>query len=58
MTKHAIERTSPKGGPFIGTCRLCGRKGLTIMQSQDDCDNVRGLTEDDALLDTLKDSKP
>jgi len=28
------------------------------MQSQDDCDNVRGLTEDDALLEALKDSKP
>ena len=58
MTKHAIERTSSKGGPFIGTCRLCGRKELTIMQSQDDCDNLRGLTEDQALLEALKDSKP
>ena len=56
--KHAIERTSPKGGPFIGTCRLCGLKGLTIGNSQDDCENVRALTEDQALIEALKDSKP
>ena len=25
---HALERTSPKGGPFVGRCRLCGQDGF------------------------------
>jgi len=25
---HSLERTSPKGTPFIGTCTKCGRSNL------------------------------
>ena len=56
--KHSIERTSPKGEKFVGTCSLCGRQGLTILQSQDDCENLRGLTEDQALVEAVKGRTP
>ena len=51
---HVIERTSPKGPgqKFIGTCRLCGKTGLTFAD-REPCPNPRGLTEEQALLDSL-----
>jgi hypothetical protein len=52
--KHSLRRTSPKGGPFVGVCVLCGKQGLTIAQSQDDCANVLGKTADEVLLDAIK----
>lgn len=52
--KHSLERTSPKGGKFIGTCTLCGVAGLTIADSQKDCENVRGLTNEEAVLEAIK----
>lgn len=27
---HLIDRTSPKGLPFVGTCRFCRVEGLTM----------------------------
>ncbi len=54
MTYHAIERTSPKGGPFIGTCRLCGTPNLSTRDGFDKtCPNQRGLTAEEALLETI-----
>lgn len=52
---HTIDRTSPKGKgqPFIGTCRLCGKAGLTFADMNEPCENVRGLTEDEALLEAI-----
>lgn len=54
---HAIERTSPKGTPFIGTCRLCGKPNLLAKQALEECENVRGLTQDEALIETILDTK-
>lgn len=53
---HAIERTSPKGEgqKFVGTCRLCGRAGLTSADMKEPCENVRGLTEDEALIEAIR----
>lgn len=51
--KHHIERTSPKGAAFLGTCRLCGAANLTMADAMNDCPNVRGLSETAALLETL-----
>lgn len=55
MMKHHVERTSPKGPgqPFIGTCRLCGMKGLKASAALEDCENVRGLTAEEALVETI-----
>lgn len=52
---HSIERTSPKGAgqKFIGTCRLCGRSGLTIADVNEPCENMRGLTDDEALIEAI-----
>jgi hypothetical protein len=50
---HSIIRTSPKGGPFIGTCSRCGRTGLTVKDMGAECANVRGISDDDALLEAI-----
>lgn len=52
---HSIERTSPKGEgqKFIGTCRLCGRSGLTLADMNEPCENMRGLTADEALIEAI-----
>jgi hypothetical protein len=52
--QHAINRTSPKGGPFIGTCSLCGVTDLRISDATKYCENVRGLTEEEALLEAIE----
>jgi hypothetical protein len=53
--KHAVERTSPKGPgqPFIGTCRLCGMAGLKASAAMEDCENVRGLSSDEAMIEVI-----
>lgn len=51
---HALERTSPKGGPFIGTCRLCGKAGLRLGDALKPCENQRGLSADEALLEAIE----
>jgi hypothetical protein len=50
VSTHAIERTSPKGETFIGTCFKCGRTGLTDADMDDPCENIAGISEDDALI--------
>ena len=53
--KHALTRTSPKGAgqTFIGTCTQCGEQNLPASAVQQDCPNVRGLSEEDALIEVL-----
>jgi hypothetical protein len=53
--KHYVERTSPKGPgmPFIGTCRLCGKSGLKASAALEDCENDRGLTAEQALIEAI-----
>ena len=54
-TTHALRRTSPKGGPFIGTCYLCGRTGLAMGAALDPCPNVAGLSKSETILLALQD---
>jgi hypothetical protein len=55
MRRHVLNRTSPKGQDFIGTCALCGKKGLTIAQmNSEECENVRGLNYEQALVETIR----
>lgn len=53
--KHHVERTSPKGPgmSFIGTCRLCGMIGLKASAALEECENVRGLSVEEALVETI-----
>ena len=51
---HALERTSPLGTAFVGTCFKCGKKGLTMNDFMlDECENVRGLSQDEALIEAI-----
>jgi hypothetical protein len=54
MAGHSIERTSPKGEPFVGTCMKCGKPGLTFANMQDECENTSGMTQDEALLRAIE----
>jgi hypothetical protein len=51
---HALVRTSPTGGPFIGRCIQCGREGLKMGDALEYCENLIGLSQDDALIAALE----
>lgn len=51
--KHHINRTSPKGQEFIGTCSLCGKPDLKAKDALEDCENARGLTAEQALIEAV-----
>jgi len=53
---HAVERTSPKGvgQDFVGTCALCGKPGLTFADMREPCENVRGLSQEEALIEAIE----
>lgn len=58
MKHPLVNRTSPKGTPFIGTCAACGKPGIThSMLIGDECDNVRGMTQEQALLEAIEQEK-
>jgi hypothetical protein len=54
--KHLlVNRTSPKGQPFVGTCAACGKQNITFKElSTDECDNVRAMTREHALVEAVK----
>ena len=55
MKHPLVNRTSPKGTPFIGTCAACGKSGITFqMLPSDECDNVRGMTQEQAILEAVQ----
>lgn len=54
---HALRRTSPKGGPFLGTCIQCGEENLPSSAALKPCPNQRGLTQDDALFEVIEDEE-
>lgn len=54
---HSLRRTSPKGPgqKFIGVCTLCGKEGLTFADMATECENVRGLTSDETVIEAITD---
>lgn len=54
MKHPLINRTSPKGTPFVGTCAACGKTGLRLSAMGEDCENVRGMTQESALLEAIE----
>jgi hypothetical protein len=50
---HSLNRTSPKGHSFIGTCALCGKSDLTIGDMNTECENTRGLSQDEAVVEAI-----
>jgi hypothetical protein len=53
LDTHYVVRTSPKGGPFVGTCTRCGADGLTMKDALKPCPNPAGRTKSESLLDVL-----
>ena len=51
---HALTRTSPKGGPFIGRCDKCGQDGLGIGAPLEPCPMDVVVSDEQALLDCLE----
>lgn len=52
---HAVNRTSPKGQDFRGTCALCGQENMTMRDAmQTECLNWRGLSQDEALSEVIE----
>lgn len=55
--RHALKRTSPKGGAFVGTCLKCGLDGLTLDDmAKQQCVNPGGLNNSDTLKIALRGS--
>ena len=44
-TKHVLQRTSPKGQAFVGTCVRCGQGDLPAVAAKDPCTLARGESE-------------
>ncbi len=57
---HAIVRTSPKGEgqKFTGRCTKCGTENLGISAALADCPADDVVSDQQALLDILKEDKP
>lgn len=53
MRHPLINRTSPKGQAFVGTCAACGKTGLTGAATRGECENPRGMTNESALLEAI-----
>ena len=53
---HTLIRTSPKGPgqPFIGTCTQCGKTNLPGSAVWDECENIRGISKEQALAELLE----
>lgn len=49
---HGLERTSPKGEPFVGRCVYCGREGLPSRAALEPCD--KAPSQDQQVLDAIK----
>ena len=57
--KHALRRTSPKGGPFYGVCTQCGQSGLSLADmATEECPNQRSVTRDEALIEAILGDEP
>lgn len=54
MAHLLVNRTSPKGQPFVGTCAACGKTGITFATMREDCENVRGLTQEQAVIEAVE----
>lgn len=56
MSTHGLERTSPKGGPFVGRCVYCGADGLPMSAALEACPTAPA--QDQQVLDAIQPSTP
>lgn len=50
---HAVERTSPYGRPFVGTCSKCGEPILGMSAALLPCPMDGVVSDEQALLDMI-----
>lgn len=53
---HSLDRTSPKGQPFLGTCRLCGAQNLKAVDAEKPC--PKNNNPEQAVLDLICNPPP
>lgn len=53
MRHPLINRTSPKGQDFLGTCAACGKTNLRRLDDGE-CANPRGMSQEEALLEAIE----
>lgn len=58
MDTHSLERTSPKGGPFIGCCVKCGKQDLSLEAAHEECPNPSGITGAQDILNAIDGPAP
>lgn len=60
MHRHPlVNRTSPKGSPFLGICAACGKTGITNAELfTDECPNQRGMTDEEAIIEAIEGTQP
>lgn len=57
MKHPLVNRTSPKGARFLGTCASCGKTNITMaMCVSDVCDNPN-MTNEEAIVEAMKDPR-
>ena len=49
---HGLERTSPKGGPFVGRCIYCGQTGLPMRAATLPCS--KAPNKDQRIIDAIE----
>lgn len=50
---HALERTNPKGQPFVGYCIKCGAQGLRMSAALDPCPADDLMSDEAALVELI-----
>jgi len=55
MKHPLVNRTSPIGTDFVGTCASCGKEGLTFeVMATEECSNPLGMTNETALIQAIE----
>lgn len=61
MRRHITTRTSPKGQPYKGACRMCGADNLSIAETNAPCPGGRDVSVaaavDEATTGKIKSSQ-
>lgn len=52
---HGLERTSPKGGPFVGRCVYCSKENLSMKAVSESCDQAP--SQNQQILDAIEAKK-
>ena len=55
MKHPLVNRTSPKGQPFFGTCASCGKTNIPFEDvSKEECNNPKAITYEQAVIAAIE----